>query len=165
MKIFRSDYELGKTYHHEEDIDFSSAELNHNFIRKIKDCHVEVDVDNLSTILRVRINLISNVILPCSYTLEDVDYVIKGNEEFDFVEDESIAVNESLFFEKETIDLDPYIYSLLIALVPQKVIKKGASLPKGGKGYRVLSEDEYLKEKEKQLDPRWSKLDEIDFDE
>ena len=164
MIINKSEFELGKKYHFSEDIDFSKEKIDPLFIRKIKDTHVEVDVENFGAILRVRINLLANVILPCAYTLEDVDYVIKGNEEFDFVEEEDLADNESLFYEADDINLDTYAYSILVALVPLRVIKKGATLPKSGKGYRVLSEEEYYKEKKAQ-DSRWSKLDDLELDD
>lgn len=163
MKLYWQDYEIGQKYHLIDDIDFANAKLNENLIRRILSCHVEVDVENLSTILRVKINLSANVILPCAYTLEDVDYVVKGKEEFDFVDNIDLADNENLFFEKDVIDLDPYIYSVLIALIPLRVTKKGATLPKSGKGYKVMTEEEYLKMKKKEKDPRWSALDDIDL--
>lgn len=163
MKLYWQNFEIGQKYHLVDDIDFSNVELNTNYIRRILDCHVEVDVENLSTFLRVKINLVSHVVLPCAYTLEDVDYTLKGNEEFDFVEDIDLADNENLFFEKDEINLDSYIYSVLIALIPPKVVKKGATLPKGGEGYKVMTEDEYVKMKKKEKDPRWAVLDDIDL--
>lgn len=168
MLISRSILEENKTYHYSEDIDFSLEKLDPVLIRKIKDCHVEVDVTNIFYgHVRVVINIKSNVVLPCSYTLEDVDYVIKGQEEFIFVDDkEEIDEESGLFYEeKDTFDLNPYIFAVLIALVPFKVVKEGAKLPEGGKDYRVLSEDEYYEEKKKRKDHRWDVLDNIEFDD
>lgn len=166
MNIIKSQYLVGQTYHLSGDLDFSNAALNPTLIRKIKDCHVEININNYGELFRVEINLKSNVVLPCSYTLEDVDYVVKGKEEFDFTEDESLADDEELFYEgDDLIVLDDYIYSILIALVPPKVIKEGASLPKGGKGYEVISEDEYERRKKEKGDSRWSALDNLEFDD
>ena len=43
-------------------------------------------------------------------------------------------------------------------------LDKNSKLPDDGQGYRVLSEEDYLKEKENKIDERWSKLDELDLD-
>ncbi len=163
--IHKDEFEVGKKYHLSEEFDFSKEEIDPLFIRKIKDCHAEIDIENFSSILRVRINILANVVLPCAYTLEDVDYVLKGNEEFDFVDQEELADNESLFYEADDICLDDYVFSLLVALVPLRVYKKGAKLPPSGKGYRVMTEKEYYEEKAKKPDSRWDKLDELEFDE
>lgn len=164
MKINRALYQEGKKYHLSEDVDFSSYELDKSIIREIKSCHVEVDIENYGDLFRIIVNLMSEVTLISAYTLKDVPYVIKGNEEFDFTDIEEEADNESLFYEKDNIiDFDPYIYSIILALVPEKVINKGEKLPSDGNGYRVLTEEEYLKEKENSTDPRWSALDDLDL--
>ena len=166
MQINTNVLEENKPYHYSEDIDFSHEELNPVLIRKIKDCHAEVDVLNMyEGHIRVVINIKSNVILPCSYTLEDVDYVIKGSEEFIITDEKDEEDEEAgvIYEEKAIFSLDPYIYSLLIALIPPKVVKKGAKLPKNGQGYRVMSEEEYEKEKSETVDPRWEKLDSVKF--
>ena len=168
MQINTNVLEENKVYHYSEDIDFSNETLDPVLIREIKDCHAEVEVMNLyEGHVRIIINIKANVILPCSYTLEDVPYVIKGNEEFIIVSDkEEEDVEGGLIYEEKAIfSLDPYIFSLLIALVPPKVVKEGAKLPDGGKGYEVMSEDEYYERKAKQVDHRWDALDEIEFDD
>ena len=168
MQINTNVLEENKTYHYSEDIDFSNVELNPVLIRQIKDCHAEVDVTNMyEGHIRIVINIKSNVVLPCSYTLEDVDYVIKGNEEFIIVDDKDEADEEAgiIYEENAIFSLDPYIYSLLIALIPPKVVKEGAKLPDGGKDYEVMSEDEYYERKSKQVDHRWDALDDIEFDD
>ena len=63
------------------------------------------------------------------------------------------------------IDLDPYILALILAEVPHTVTKKGAELPKSGSGYRVLSEEELLKEKSTKKNSAFDILDTIEFDE
>ena len=96
----------------------------------------------------------------CSYTLEDVPLHLKFKDSLEFSNE--IEDDEDIFFEPKPIfDVDPYILGLIIASIPTKIIKKGAKLPNSGAGYRVLSEEDYRKEKEKKKDPRWSKLDDI----
>ena len=168
MEINRKLLELNKKIYFEEDIDFSHETLDPVLIRKIKDTHVVVEAIDYEDILMVTINLKANVVLPCSYTLEDVDYVIKGQEDYIFTDDEERIDEDdySTFYEpNDIIDLNPYIFSIIIALIPFKVVKKGAKLPSGGKDYRVISEEDYYKERANRTDSRWSKLDEIEFDE
>ncbi len=163
MLINRALYIEGKDEHLSDDIDFSSAKLDPNIIRSIDSCHVEVDVSRIEDIFRVNVNLKAHVTLVCAYTLEDVPYVLKGSEEFDFV-DEKEDESDTLLYEKNvSINMDPYIFSLLMALVPNKVIKKGAKLPNGGEHYRVISEDTYFEEQENKVDHRWDVLDELDL--
>ena len=168
MQINTNILEENKTYHYSEDLDFSNETLDPVLIRQIKDCHVEVDVTSLFYgHVRIVINLKSNVVLPCSYTLEDVDYVVKGSEEFIITdEEEEEDVEGGMLYEPKAIfSLDPYIFSLLIALVPPKITKPGAKLPEGGKGYEVMSEDEYFERKARQVDHRWDALDNLDLDD
>jgi len=165
MIIYRDEYEVNKKYHISQDVDFSSVPLDGVLIRKINSCHVEVDIENFDYLLRVVINIKADTILPCSYTLEDVPYVIKGQEEFDFTFEAENESEDLIYIKGDSFELNEYVYSLLIALVPPKVIKKGAKLSQEGKNYRVLSEDEYLKEKAAKKDSRWSKLDDIEIDD
>lgn len=155
----------GKTEHYSNDIDFSNDELYlNNLLRKISSCHVEIDVTDYGNILRVVINLKAEVIGVCAYTLEDVPLVIKTNDELDFTDDEENIDDEDLIYiDNPQIDLKPYIYSLICTSLPTRIIKKGATLPKDGNGYRVLTEEELLKEKEKRPDPRWAALDDIEL--
>ena len=111
----------------------------------------------------LEVNIDAKVIGVCAYSLEDVPLDIKVHDNIeisDVVEDDDV-----IFYEKNSVfDIDPYILSLIVTNVPQKIVKKGAKLPSGGKGYRVLSEEEYQKEESKKVDPRWAALDNLDLD-
>ena len=63
------------------------------------------------------------------------------------------------------IDLDEYILGILLANVPVRIVKKGAKLPGDGQDYRVISEDQYVKEKENSVDHRWDALDNLELPE
>lgn len=153
------------TQHLSYDLDFSHEKLNTSLIRKINSCHVEADVSLVNDLVYVNIFLHAKVTLICAYTLEDVITPINEKEQFIFTNNKEIENENYIYEDKSSIHLDPYIFSFLIASLPTKVIKKGATLPKDGDGYRILSEEEYEKEQNSKKDPRWSKLDEITFDE
>lgn len=164
MLINRLNYNDGKTHLVSADIDFSDELYSSSVIRRIKDCHVEIKVTDYDSVFRVEINVKSNVVVGCAYTLEDVDYIVKARDELDFTDEELDEDDDTLIqMESTIIDLKPYIYSILVSAIPVKVIKKGAKPPKNGNGYRVLSEDEFLNEKDKKTDSRWDILDDIEL--
>lgn len=161
MIINRLHFQDGNTHHISSDIDFSDSVFDTFLIRKIKSCHVEINVTDYDEIFRVEINLKAEVVVPCSYTLEDVDFVVKTKDEIDFT-DEKISEEEDdgtlVYVEDVLIDLKPYIYSMIVTSIPPKVIKKGAKLPDG-----VITSDEYEKSLEEKTDPRWASLDDLDL--
>ena len=130
-------------------------------IRKIENCVVKAKATDYESILRIELEINALVIGVCSYSLEDVELKLKINDELNFSDDENDP--DCYYSSDSIIDLDEYILGILLANVPVRIIKKGAKLPEDGKGYRVLSEEQYEKEKENSTDPRWSKLDDLDL--
>ena len=61
--------------------------------------------------------------------------------------------------------MDHYIFNLLSASVPLSPKAPNATAPKSGKGYRVLSEEEFLKEKEEQGNSQFDALKDLEFDD
>ena len=161
MKINRLLFK-NKDYVLNEDVDFSLASFDHNFIRGISNTHVTVKGNDYDDFLILDIEIKTDVIGVCSYTLEDVPlhFDIKSSLTFTYEEEDE----EAIHIDNPIFDLDPYILDLIVAEMPIKVVKKGAKLPNSGEGYRVLSEDEYNKEQEEKTDPRWAALNNIDID-
>lgn len=161
MKINRAALTYGTPKQFEENVDFSSASLDPTHIRKIENCVVKAKATDYESILRIELEINALVIGVCSYSLEDVELKLKINDELNFSDDENDP--DCYYSSDSIIDLDEYILGILLANVPVRIIKKGAKLPEDGKGYRVLSEEQYEKEKENSTDPRWSKLDDLDL--
>ncbi len=127
----------------------------------IKDVHAKVRVENFGETITADIQATATLVLECAYTLEPLERRIKIDEEVHFsetVQDD----DELLYAPGPTIDLDDYLFGLIMTEVPAKVVKRGAHLPKAGKGYRVLNEAELIREKEKNGDPRFSELDKFE---
>ena len=69
-----------------------------------------------------------------------------------------------MYYEKDNlIILDDYVLGIVLANVPVRIVKKGAKRPSNGNNYRVISEDDYNKEKENSRDSRWDALDKIEL--
>ena len=161
MKINRALLTNGVSQKIEEEIDFSSFSFDPTHIRSIPSCLVKATVTDYESILRVELDINATVIGVCSYSLEDVELKLNIKDEINFTDDEN---DEDSYYEKDNIiDLDEYVLGILLANVPVRIVKKGAKLPKNGQGYRVMSEEEYEKEKSETIDPRWEKLDSVKF--
>ena len=159
MKINRALLVNGVSKAFEETVDFSSVEFGQNHIRSIPSCEVKAVATDYETILRITFEINALVIGVCSYTLEDVELPLKINDEINITDDEE---DEDSYYEKDNIiELDKYILGILLANVPIRIIKKGAKPPKSGSDYRVISEDDYNKEKENSKDHRWDILDSV----
>ena len=164
MTINRAILPLNKTETFKEEVDFSSQKFDDNHVRRIDKCSVKVDATEYGDVLRVQISGEAEVIASCSYTLEDVPLKVKFKEDFFFSSEEDNS--QDCYFEPSVnVDLDPHILALVLAEVPHNITKSGASLPKSGEGYRVLSEEEYLEEKKTKKNSAFDILDTIEFDE
>lgn len=147
----------------EELIDLSNEQFDTSHIRRITRCNVVAKVQKYDEMVIIDLCVDFNAVVPCSYTLEDVDYHGKGEENLIFKDE--IDEDSLLIPANNVIDLKPFIISLVVASVPLKVVGKNATLPKNGDGYRVLTEDEYFAEKHsKKATSVFDKLDDIDID-
>ena len=164
MKLNRAILPLNKDEVFEEDIDFSNQKFDENHVKRILSCSVRVVAHEYGDVFDCKISGKASVIASCSYTLEDVPLDVSFRENFYFSNE--VTGSEECFFEPgNEIDLDPHILALILAEVPHNITKNGASLPKSGNGYRVLSEEDYLKEKQNKKNSAFDILDSIEFDE
>ena len=143
MKLNRLTLPVGKEVNFHEDIDFSNYQGDPYHVRSIKSCHMDLSVLNYDELIVLSFNLKGEVMTTCAYTLEEIPY------QYQIKETVELAGNDDDEFEiiNETIDIDQILITLIVSNIPMKVIKKGAKLPSNGEGYRVLSEEEALKEK------------------
>ena len=149
-----------------EDIIFPKDMLQDiNSLIDVKTCNVEVQVCDYGDIVRVLVQLKATVVLQCAYTLEPIDYIVDTDEYIDFSMLDEDEEDDNIFYvDNPEIDLIPYIFGILITEIPSKVVKEGAKLPSSGDGYEVLTEEEYEEKQQNKVDPRFSKLDNLDLD-
>ena len=100
------------------------------------------------------------MIVPCSITLEDVEYDFhtKSLEVFSFdkVDDEDVHEVKG-----DVVELLPVVFQLILMEVPLKVVKKGLKQYPKGDGWEVVKEEDYKKSEKKDIDPRLDKLKRI----
>ena len=164
MKLNRATLPVNKSQKFSEDLDFSNQTFDDNHVRRIESCHIDVVATEFGDVLQCQVSGSAHVIASCSYTLEDVPLDVSFKEDFYFsdAQDES----QDCYYEPgNEVDLDPHILALVLAEVPHNVVKSGAKLPKSGNGYRVLSEEDYLKERKNRKNSAFDILDTLEVDE
>lgn len=148
-----------------EDLTFDPEVFKCHFpLVEVVNAHADVSIQRFEEFIYVTIALKAIVKLQCSYTLEVFKTTIKGTDELHFSpsndEDE-----DCITYKGNTIDLDPYIFNLLSASVPLSPKSPNAKAPKSGNGYRVLSEEEFVKEREEKGNSQFDALKDLEFDE
>lgn len=140
-------------------------------IRDISPVHVTGRADISSEKITFHLHVTGQFVLPCARTLVDVPYpfAIDSTEVFllkDLPEYES--KDEDIHkVHGDTVDLLPVIKEMLLSEVPMQVISEEAKkkeLP-SGKGWKLLTEDQLLKEQNEKIDPRLAKLADLFADD
>lgn len=155
------------TIYFDETIDFGPeifAKMNQ--IRGLQDVTVSGNVHYEASSERVFADLdIEGVmIVPCSITLEDVEYDFhtKSLEVFSFEKTDDEDVHE---VKGDVVELLPVIFQLIVMEVPLKIVKEGLTQYPKGDGWEVVKEEDYIKEKSKEIDPRLAKLKEFKLED
>ena len=130
----------------------------------VQSCHAELKAQRFEEFIYVTLSIKANVTLQCSYTLKNFDTTIEGTDELHFAPNKD-EDEDCIEYRGTVIEMDHYIFNLLSASVPLSPKAPNAKAPESGKGYRVLSEDEFLKEKEEQGNSQFDALKDIDFDD
>lgn len=163
MKINRLELKINVPVTYEENIDFKDASYDSYHVRNIKDCHVVAIATEYGEFLNVKINISCIVLTTSAYTLKDLDYEVIIKDELCFTDNEDLS--DAYFYEKlPQIEIDDYIFSLIVANVPTKVVGKNEKLPESGNGYRILSEEDFYNEKNNKKSSPFDILDDLEID-
>jgi len=134
-------------------------------IKKIKSLKGTITTDKVGSTLICKVKLKGVLNVVSSYTNIPFDTSIVIDEDMYFTNKSDQEADEIIFV-KDSIDFDYYIYSIVLTSLPIDIHKKGEKLPSGD-GYRVLKEEDLIKEKAKNSSNKnnpFTKLDGIDFD-
>lgn len=155
-----------QTISFDEDISFDeSAFAKSNQIKSLQEVSVYGSLHYDTSCDRVfcDISVEGVMILPCSITLEDVEYDFfsQSNEVFAFEKTNDDEVHQA---KGDVIELLPIVFQMILMEVPLKVVKEGmVEYPKGN-GWEVVREVDMVKE-EKPIDPRLAKLKDFKLEE
>ena len=148
-----------------EDVSFDpEVFVCHIPLVSVESCHAELIAQRFEEFIYINLVVKAKVTLQCSYTLKNFETTIEGSDELHFApskdEDE-----DCIEYKGTSIEMDQYIFNLLSASVPLSPKAPNAEAPKSGKGYRVLSEEEFLKEKGEHGNSQFDALEDLEFDE
>ena len=135
-------------------------------IRGLQDVTVSGNIhyDTASERVFADLDIEGVMIVPCSITLEDVEYDFhtKSLEVFSFDKTEDEDVHE---VKGDVVELLPVIFQLILMEVPLKVVKEGIKEYPKGDGWEVVKEEDYTKSKNDDIDPRLAKLKEFKLED
>lgn len=148
-----------------DDLSFDSEVfVCHKPLVSVKYCHAEVKAQRFEEFIYITLKIKAKVVLECSYTLENFETEIFGIDELHFAPNKD-EDEDCIEYRGTSIDLDSYIFNLLSASVPISPKAPNAKAPISGSGYRVLSEEEFLKEKEETGNSQFDALKDLEFDD
>ena len=130
-------------------------------LKSINSTKGTIDLNKFDHSLIVKVDVSFNVNVISSYSGDVFKTKINIKDDLFFTDSKSLDSDEFILINDE-IDLDNYIYSLLITSIPLNIHKPNEKLPKGD-GYRVLTEEEFKKEKEDMGGNAFDALKDIDF--
>ena len=166
IKIDVSKLPYSKEFKLNEDVVFD-AEKYPCFppLLEVKKTSVDASIRRYEQFIYIKMLIKTDVVLQCSYTLKPFETTINTDEELHFAGYAEEGDNDIIIYKGNSIELDKYIFDVISASIPPSPKAPGAKLPKSGEGYRVLSSDEFEREKEEKGDPRFDALKDLEFDD
>lgn len=159
---------LNEAIHFSEEITFEKevfSKMNH--LRDLRDIDVsgQIQYDSHSELATCTFEVEGVMIVPCAITNEDVEYPFdcSGSQVFAF---HKVSKDEDIIEAKgDVIELMPTIFQTIVLEIPLKVNKEGIKEYPKGEGWEVIKEEDYIKAKSDEIDPRLAKLKEFKIEE
>lgn len=150
-----------------ESIDYSSLleeyfDEKSTIVKKVNSSSGKILLEKINNVLRIRFDIKMNVQVVSSYTNVDFPYDIHLDDELFLTDDKDLETDEMILVD-DLIDLDYYVYSLLISSIPITIHKKGEKFV-SGESFSVMTEEEYKKLKSEEKSSPFDVLKDIDFD-
>lgn len=124
----------------------------------VKSCLAKVKASRYNDLVICELSIQATVIVQSSYSLKSFELKVKDSETLEFASSKEDG-EDIIEYKGNLIKLDDYIYDLIVLSIPMNPRAPGESLPNG-----VMSEDDFLKMKEEESDPRFDKLKDLDLD-
>jgi hypothetical protein len=150
----------GRSLVYENETTFKGYELRYP-VQEVKSCHYVATVSKVGDYAHASFKIKADLVLMDSLDGTLFPEKINLEEDCDLLE-EMDEEGEGYLAPGSTIDLDDVALRIIISSFPIKVQRPNSKLPKSGKGYRVLSEEEAAKEKDESTNPAFDKLKDFD---
>lgn len=142
----------------DEKLNVSKEYLDKVNIIELKDVKVEGEITRNSNYdYYVSLDIYGTMVLPCSISLKPTNYefTIKIDDNLlDLLEE----IDENVKKVENTIDIFPIIWENILMEIPMRVVNSDiSSIPKEGKGWKLIDEDE----EEENINPEFAKLKDL----
>ncbi|ASZ09169.1 hypothetical protein CK556_02245 [Mesoplasma chauliocola] len=142
--------------------DLDSIKLSNTLAKKVKYLDYDVDIDWNNSIETVSVNGVIN------FTIDATD--ARSGEEFEY--SDSIEWNDEYSFQNsindqanliigEDFDIINYVIEQININLPFNLSNNSDIINKTGFGWTIMSEEEFYKNEQNKIDPRWAKLNEF----
>lgn len=159
-KLAKASIIKGRTLSFSQDTLFAGYPLSYP-VSEVKKCHYEVKVSRLGDYVVASYDIVATLLVADSRDNVPFSKTFTVKEDVDVLEEEDTA-GEGFLVSGNEIDLEELALRVLLSALPIRLVRSvKAPLPKSGKGYRVMSEEDYAKEKEEAGDPRLAALDDF----
>lgn len=142
----------------DENVTVSKEYLDKAGIIDLKNAKVEGEITRNSNYdYYVSLDIYGTMILPCSLSLKPTNY------EFNIKIDDNLLtlleeIDENVKKVENTIDIFPIIWENILMEIPMRVVNSDiSSIPKEGKGWKLIDEDE----EEENINPEFAKLKDL----
>lgn len=149
----------GRSLSFSQDTVFEGYALSYP-VHAVKRCHYEVKVTKVGDYAQAAYQITADLLVEDARDAALFAYPVRFEEEVDLLDSED-SEGEGYIVEGKDIDLEEIALKLILSSLPLKLVRKKSSLPQSGKGYRVLSQDDYEKEKAEEGNPAFSGLKEF----
>lgn len=141
------------------------SKINH--LRELQDVEVNgtLHYDTHSDLATCDFEIHGAMIVPCSITNEDVEHLFSTQSSQVFAFHKVDKDEDIIEVKKDLVELMPVIFQNIILEIPLKVVKENITQYPKGKGWEVVKEETFIKEKEDEIDPRLAKLREFKIEE
>lgn len=164
MKIDVSKLKYSQKTVFEETITFDDEKFPpHIPLLEVKKADVKVEISRYEEFIYALVKVKAYVVLQCSYTLKPFEDMIKDEDELHFASYKDEDDLDTIVYKGNQIELDQYIYDIISSSIPLSPKSKDAKLPKDGKQYRVISDQELIKEKSEGNNSPFDKLKDLDL--
>lgn len=153
----------------DEEVDFSDAAKRNPDIRSLSPVHVtgRANLDNSTRTIEFQLNIKGSMTLGCALTLDDVIYPFEADIQPLFTWDEKRWDEDSdeYFIKGDHLELAPVVWQEIFLQIPLRVVKEGAYEEIQKQGIEILTPDVLEEEGRNKVDPRFSVLEGLKFED
>lgn len=147
-------------------INKEDLEVCHDIL-EVKSISAELNAQYVSDLVICKLHVVADLVLRSTRTLLPVEYHIDDSDEmtlcFDSIDYE--LGEDIIEIKDDNYDFYKDIFSIIVTNIPLKIIGKDDPEYQQGDNWEVITEEEYIKRKNENIDPRMAQFANIDLED